>query len=184
MGMGFRRKRICSTGRPAVHEFSAHAARRFISIEVISMKPYWWALLFGFVVVGLIELGVSLLRPPEAPEVNTDGGKVESSMAGRAHYLTVLATLVISPLASVRIAGAFPHLAGIGGILTVLAMYLFVVGILATSLARIGGKAALSQFVSNVERGSRTSFRTVARLWMLAIFFAAIAGAHRLALHQ
>ena len=75
-------------------------------------------------------------------------------------------------------------LKGMGGILLVLAIYWFVGGLLATSLAAIGGKAALSTFVTNVELGSRTSLRTVARLWMLAIFVVAIAGGRKLMLGQ
>jgi hypothetical protein len=145
------------------------------------MPLFWVAAAVGVLAVILLALGRLLAHGDAATHTSANDNDAPPRRVVVA-YWALTGVFVATPLAAVVVAGFLTHVNVWGVALALLAALWLAIGLAIVAIPLSRGRSEFEVFVSRVEQLSNTSFRSLVRLWMLAIAVAAFAAIRRLAL--
>jgi hypothetical protein len=147
------------------------------------MSPIWLGALVGAAAVTAGEI-VAYVGRRIAPPIEVIRSGAGPSLSEQIQYWLPVLACVIAPVVAVWIAASVTTVRVWGVALLVLAGLLLLIGLATVSIPMMRGRQAFLRFVANVERRSRTSFKALARLWVLAIVVTVLAAIRRLTTQQ
>jgi hypothetical protein len=144
------------------------------------MSALWLPILIGFVGVAIFEAVGYLNRGSAASLADPPQRRVLPARSQRVQYWSLCIAFVIAPLVAVWIGVWIAPTRTWGAALLITAGLWLLLGLFPAIISAVQGRAAFQAFKTSVEYQSRGSFKSLVRLWILAIGMAALIALRRL----